>query len=162
MRGVVCRTRDIVSRPIKSRRIEMKRRLVSILILLHAAAVAQTLTVHTVEEGTGKPEKGVPVTIRYNFMEPRKALKGEVQTIVSGADGRAIFKGVRLVPGGFDVFVFSMAYQGLGPQPVFYSCDAGSSEKLGNPLCCDLLADIAIRVHRRRFSEMLQLIWPGP
>jgi hypothetical protein len=35
-------------------------------------ASAQSLTVSVVDEHTGKPLKNVDVSIRYNFMEPRK------------------------------------------------------------------------------------------
>jgi hypothetical protein len=134
----------------------------AILILASTAmSSAQSLTVHTLDEKTGRPMKGVPVTIRMNFMEPRKAKKGEVITIKSDEGGKTEFSNLTLNNGGFDVSVFSMSLQGVGLPPVFFPPDV-VDKKLMNPTYTSLPADITVRVHRRSFRERLELIYPGP
>ena len=130
-------------------------------LVLHTEALAQSLTVHTVDEWTGKPVKGVPITIRKNFMEPRGAKKGEVQTIKTNASGNAVFEHLQLNEGGFDVFVFSMGFQGLD-QPCFFPAKIAPTVGLSNPIFTSLPATVTVRVHRRSFLERLELIWPGP
>jgi hypothetical protein len=125
-------------------------------------ALGQSLTVHTVSEQTGRPISGVPVTIRQNFLEPRRAKKGEVQTVNTDAEGKARFENLSLTKGGFSVSVFSMIYQGLGKQPVFFPPEEASSVGLSNPILTSLPAEVTIQVHRRSLGEMLQLIYPGP
>jgi 5-hydroxyisourate hydrolase-like protein (transthyretin family) len=125
-------------------------------------APCQSLIVHTVDEQTGKPRSGVPVTIRENSLEPRGAKKGEVQIVLTDVDGKAVFQNLSLKKGEFSVYVFSMSYQGLGKQPVFFPPDEAASAKLSNPTLTSLPAEVTIQVHKRTFGEMQQLIYPGP
>jgi hypothetical protein len=133
------------------------------LILLWGCASlgAQTLTVHTVREATGKPISGVPVTIRYNFLEPRGAKKGEVKTVKSDSNGMAVFPDLHLDTGGFSVSVFSMGFRSGGLEPVFFP-EGAASPKLSNPTYSKLPAEVTIVAHRNSFGEVLQLIYPGP
>jgi 5-hydroxyisourate hydrolase-like protein (transthyretin family) len=128
----------------------------------HSSALAQSLIVHTVDQQTGKPLSGVPVTIRQNFLEPRRAKKGEVQTAETDAEGKACFQKLSLTKGGFTVFVFSMNYQGIGMQPVFFPPDGASTVKLSNPVFTSLPTEITLQIHRRSFGEKVKLIYPGP
>ncbi len=147
--------------------IGMKQTVISTIVVtlflsaLQAVSLAQSLTVHTVDESTGKPVKGVPVTIRKNFMEPRGAKKGEVQTLNTNSEGKVIFTNIQLEEGGFDVFVFSMGFQGMD-QPCFFPAKIAPTIHLSNPIFTSLPSDVTIRVHRRSFGERLKLIYPGP
>ncbi len=127
-----------------------------------SSAFAQSLVVHTVDQQTGKPLSGVPVTIRQNFLEPRRAKKGEVQTVKTDAEGKARFQNLSLTKGGFSVFVFSMNYQGIGMQPVFFPPDEASTVKLSNPILTSLPTEVTIQVHKRSVGEKVKLIYPGP
>jgi hypothetical protein len=119
------------------------------------------LTVHAVDEITGKPLKDVPVTIRYNFSDPSRAGKRELRTIKTGADGKAIFNNLTLDAGGFRVSVFSKDFRSCGLDPVFLPPTTETDPKCLYPVFHVLPAEIWIKVHRRGFTERLQLLYPG-
>ena len=125
------------------------------------AAGAQSLTVHVVDAKTGKPLKGAPVSIRYNFLEPRKARKGEVLEQKTDSDGKALFESLQMPAGGFSVSVFSMGYLPNELEPVFFP-SASKAQNLQNPTHTQLPAEVTIRAHKTSFLEKLHLIYPGP
>ena len=129
----------------------MPRLCCSLALFCCAIASAQSLTVSVVDEHTGRPLKNVPVSIRYNFMEPRRALKGEFKTVKAGLDGRAVFPDVHIPAGGFSVSVFSMGYRSAELEPVFFP--QGTDRQLMNPQFTSLPAQITIRAHKNTLGN---------
>ncbi len=120
---------------------------------------AQSLTVHVVDAHTDAPLKNVSVTILYNFMMPRRAQKGEVQTLKTGLDGKVTFADLHIPAGGFSVSVFSMGCLPNELEPVFLP---EAISKLQNPTFNALPAEVTIRAHKTSLAEKLHLIYPGP
>ena len=119
------------------------------------------MTVHAVDQITGKPLKDVPVTIRYNFTDPRRPKKRELRTIKTGADGKATFDNLTIDAGGFSVSVFSEDFRSSGLDPVFLPPTTETDPKCSYPVFHVLPDEIWIKVHRRRFTPSLQLLYPG-
>lgn len=132
-----------------------------LMMLSTAACSAQALVVHTVDSRNGKPLAHIPVTIRYNFLEPRKARKDEVITVTSDQDGEAIFPSLLLSAGGFSVSVWSTSVCPEGLEPAFFPL-GGAPPKFHNPIYTSLPAEITLRARRRTFAERLHMIFPGP
>jgi hypothetical protein len=119
------------------------------------------LTVYAVDEFTGKPLQDVPVTIRYNFPDPGRPRKRQLRTIKTGADGKAIFDNLTLDTSGFSISVFSRDFRSSGLDPVFLPPATQTPPTCSYQVFHVLPAEICIKVRRRRFTESLQLLYPG-
>jgi hypothetical protein len=119
------------------------------------------LTVHAVDEFTGKPLQDVPVTVRYNFPDPGRPRKRQLRTIKTGADGKAIFDNLTLETGGFSVSVFCEDFRSSGLDPIFLPPATETDPQCSYPVFHVVPAEIWIKVHRRRFTESLHLLYPG-